>query len=349
MIREYEQGLRFSEYVTEGAHGRTGAFMTTNDYDVVGEKVRLGWSFEFTQNGFWLRAPDLSLVDITEPFRIYQMGESVDNLSCFRYLKDLQRACGLPDLINGVIFKGGDRYSDFDYYISEGEVLEGEIRIGASDSRVRDLKADILSSIVQTKEWTRYLFQAHDFLGRTRRIPIYDRRLEHFDKESADFIKYINGLDPNLRGSDQPLGMETLEGVVEQLPDFDVMIFVPTGCYRYMTSFLRQDIVDRIMLWEIHIDPNEIRTYRLMNKNLQNKRCLIIDKSYTGKTLARMADLVRDNGGVPVRLGLFPKSKHAIRGSEYVLFLDRILGSADMDLSGEDWPIRYYKEVLNTD
>jgi len=62
-----------------------------------------------------------------------------------------------------------------------------------------------------------------------------------------------------------------------------------------------------------------------------------------------MADLVRDNGGVPVRLGLFPKSKHAIRGSEYVLFLDRILGSADMDLSGEDWPIRYYKEVLNTD
>jgi len=46
MIREYEQGLRFSEYVTEGAHGRTGAFMTTNDYDVVGEKVRLGWSFE---------------------------------------------------------------------------------------------------------------------------------------------------------------------------------------------------------------------------------------------------------------------------------------------------------------
>ena len=81
--------------------------MTTNDYDVVGEKVRLGWSFEFTQNGFWLRAPDLSLVDITEPFRIYQMGESVDNLSCFRYLKDLQRACGLPDLINGVIFKGG--------------------------------------------------------------------------------------------------------------------------------------------------------------------------------------------------------------------------------------------------
>lgn len=349
MIKEFEKGLKFSEYVTEGARGRTGVFMITDDYDVVREKTKLGWSFEFTPKGFWLRAPDISLVDITEPFRIYQMGDSIDNFSCFGYLRDLKRACRLPDLINGVIFDGRDRYSGFDYYVSESEVLEGEIRIGGSDSRVHDLKTDILNSIVQTREWPRYLSQANEFLGGTRTIPIHNRSLEHFRKRSADFIRYINGLNHALYDSVQSLGMETLEGVVEQLPDFDIMIFVPTGCYRYITSFLREDIIDRIMLWEVHIDPNQTKTYKLMNKDLENRKCLIIDKSYTGKTLAHMADLVRGEGGVPIRFGLFPKSRGAVRGSEYVLFLDRVLESGDMDLSDEDWPIKYYKEVLSID
>lgn len=348
MIREYEGGLKFNDYVTEGAHGRTGVFATTDDYDIVREKAKLGWSFEFTQRGFWLRAPDISLVDITEPFRIYQMGDGITNLSCFKYLRDLRKSCGLPDLINGVIFSEKDKYSGFDFYVSEGEILEGEVRIGGSDSRVHDLKADVLNFAARTKEWQRYLSQAHDYLGRVRTIPIHDRRLEHFDQKSADFIRYINGLNHALDDSIQPLGMQTLEGLIEQLPDFEVMILVPTGCYRYITSLLREDIVDRIMLWEVHIDPNQPRTYKLMNKNLENRKCLIVDKSYTGKTLTHMADLVRDVGGVPIRFGLFPKSRCAVKGSEYVLFLDRVLESGGMNLGDENWPIRYYKEVLST-
>jgi len=114
-----------------------------------------------------------------------------------------------------------------------------------------------------------------------------------------------------------------------------------------MTSLLREDLIDRIMLWEVHIDPNQPRTYKLMNKRLENKKCLIVDKSYTGKTLTHMADLVRDVGGVPIRFGLFPKSRCAVKGSEYILFLDRVLESGGMNLGDENWPIRYYKEVLS--
>jgi len=60
-----------------------------------------------------------------------------------------------------------------------------------------------------------------------------------------------------------------------------------------------------------------------------------------------MADLVRNVGGIPVRFGLFPKSRCAVKGSEYVLFLDRVLESDGMNLGDENWPIRYYKEVLS--
>ncbi len=346
MIKEFDKGLKFNDYVTEGAHGRTGAFAITDDYDVVREKVRQGWSFEFTQNGFWLRAPDVSLVDITEPFRIYQIGDSTKNFSAFRYLRDLKSSCNLPDFVNGVILREKDKYSGLDYYISEGKVLEGEIRIGGSDSRVHNLKTDIMSSVTQVKEWKQYFSQDQDFLGKTRTIPIHDKKLDDFGTKSADFIRYINGLNHALSDSNQPLGMKTLENTVEQLPNFDVMIFVPTGCYKYITSFLREDLVDKIMLWEVHIDPNESKTYKLMNKDIEDKKCLIIDKAYTGKTLTHMADLVRDKGGIPIRFGLFPKSRCAVEKSEHVLFLDRVFESNSMNLSDENWPMRYYKEVL---
>ena len=348
MIQEYNRGLKFSDYVTEGAHGRTGVFAISDDYDVVREKVKLGWSFEFTKSGFWLRAPDISLVDLTEPFRIYQTGDAYDNLSAFNYLQDLKKSCNLPDFINGVILHDKEGYEGFDYYVSEGKVLEGEIRIGGSDTRINKLKADILGSASRTKEWQQQLSHAHDFLGKIRNIPIHSRKLEDFNQKSADFIRYVNGLNHNLDASSQPLSMQTLEGVVQHLPDFDVMIFVPTGCYRYMTSFLSDDVVDKIMLWEIHIDPNQSKTYKLMNKSLEDKKCLIVDKSYTGKTLNHMGNLVRDLGGIPIRFGLFPKSRCAVKGAEQVLFLDEVLDSNNMCVENENWPVNYYKKVLNT-
>jgi len=348
MIQEYNRGLKFSDYVTEGAHGRTGAFAITDDYDVVGEKVKLGWSFEFTKDGFWLRAPDISLVDLTEPFRIYQTGDGYSNLSAFNFLRDLRKSCNLPDFVNGVILHNKEEYENFDYYVSEGGVLEGEIRIGGSDTRVNRLKNDIIGEATQTKEWSQYLSGTHEYLGKIRNIPIHSRKFEDFGPKSADFIRYVNSLNHRLDESIQPLGMSTLEGVIQKLPDFDVMIFVPTGCYRYMTSFLSDNIVDKVMLWEVHIDPNQPKTYKLMNKSLEDKKCLIVDKSYTGKTLNHMGNLVRDLGGIPIRFGLFPKSRCAVKGAEQVLFLDEVLDSNNMCVENENWPVNFYKRVLNT-
>jgi hypothetical protein len=97
----------------------------------------------------------------------------------------------------------------------------------------------------------------------------------------------------------------------------------------------------------IELEPHQTRTSKVLSRDLEEKRCLIIDRSYTGKTLTHMAEIVRNIGGYPIRLGLFPKSRFAVAGSEYTLFLDKVLESSNMDLEGGEWPIKYYKEILS--
>lgn len=101
------------------------------------------------------------------------------------------------------------------------------------------------------------------------------------------------------------------------------------------------------MLWEIHIDKNQKRNNKMFNKNIKNKTCLIIDKTYTGKTLNHIAKIVKSEGGTPIKLGLFPKNRKAIKSSDYILLLDKVYKSDTMDLSTQNWAEKYYKKILS--
>lgn len=349
MYKEFQRQLNFSDYLVEGAHCRTGVYMTTDKGDVLNEKMKLGWSFESIEGGFVLRAPDISLVDITDPFRIYQLGDDINNFACFKLIKDLKDSGRFSNFINRTIFRNKDKYNKFEFFISEGPVLEGEIRIGGSDDRIKELKNDILIECVSnTLEWQRYKEDAKQFLGIRRKIQILQNQEKDFGKKTQDFILYINGLFKNIYPASKLLKMDTIAGLVDQLPNFDVMIFIPEGCSNYITSFMRDDVVDKIMLWEIHIE-HPAKVLKLLKKDIDKKRCLIIDKSYTGKTLSRMASLVKEEGGVPIRLSVFPKSRYAIQNSEYSLLFDKIIDNATIDFNSKYWAEMYYKKILSGD
>lgn len=345
-ITTYQPRLRFNDYLTVGDHGRTGVFMKTDSCDVLLEKVQLGWSFEETRGGFWLRAPDISVVDITEPFRTYQLGDAVTNLACYRRLKDLQSTGMLTEVIDRLIKTRPEHYANFDYYISEGPVLEAEMRIGGSDRRVSEIRKDLFTRLLSEDGWNDYLEQAREFLGEIRQITIRNGDVNSLGDRSANLVRYLTEVNKVVYPQRNWFDFEMIDHLTEQLPSFDILIFVPTGCYRYMSSFLKDEIVDKIMLWEVHTDRHETRTCKILAKELKSKRCLIIDKSYTGTTLNDIADLVRQEEGEPTRLALFPKSRMGIQNSDYVLFLDKILESDKMSLERPEWPEFYYREVL---
>lgn len=343
---EYAKDLTFADYLVEGTHGRTGVYIKTRDNGIADEKLRQGWICEVINGGFWLRSPDISLIDITEPSRIDNLGDHISTYSAFKFLKDLKKRSGLGEFINGVVFNDQDHYGQFDYYISEGDVLEGEIRIGGSDTRIKQLREAILQRVLYTSDWHKCRRDAVEFLGDTRKIGITSRSLHDFDQESATFIKQLNAIKQSVYPRSEPTGMKTVDNLIEQLPDYDVMIFLPTGCFRYITSFLNKDTIDRIMLWEVHYDDERPETMKLMNKHIENKRCLIVDKTYTGKTLERTANLVSQEGGIPIRFGLFPKSRRAIKNAEYVLFLDRVIDGTRINLSDPNWLDNTFRDVV---
>lgn len=234
MFKKYSPKLKFNQYLVEGAHGRTGVFVHTEDCEIAYEKVKLGWSFECTSDGFWLRAPDISLVDITEPFRIYQMNDDRINFALYKYLVNLKQNNKLRPFIDDILKNNYEKYKSFEYYVSEGDVLEAEIRIGGSDNRIHLLKEDIIFQAQKSKEWDKEVVESIKSLGETRDLRCSPHK---FDIETKEFIDHLNSLNHSLFGLTEPINQSIIKGVTKQLPKFDLLIFAPTGCYRYISSF----------------------------------------------------------------------------------------------------------------
>ena len=344
MYKKYLPTLTFKDYVVRGDHGRTGVYIHTEDCEIAYKKVKSGWSVECSHDGFWLRAPDISLVDTTEPFRIYQMNDDRINFALYKYLKRLNQENKLHLLIDGILKDNQEKYEQFDYYISEGEVLEAEIRIGGSDNRIDALKKAIIFQVQKSKGWDNSVFESIKWLGETRDLRCSTNK---FDQKTKEFINHLDDLNLSLFGVTKPINRLIIKGLIKQLPKFDYLIFAPTGCYRYISSFLCKKTLSKIMLWEIHINRKRKENNRMFNKKIQNKTCLIIDKTYTGKTLNRIAEIVRKEGGKPIKLGLFPKNKQAIKAADYILLLDKIFKSDKMNLSDPNWAEIYYKKILS--
>ena len=123
-------------------------------------------------------------------------------------------------------------------------------------------------------------------------------------------------------------------------------LFIPWGCFSYISSFINADNISKVMFWEAHSGKDRSHKNRYLAKDLKGKKVLIIDNSYSGSTLNQMSKIVKKEGGIPIRLALFPKSRFSVENSEYILFIDEILESSSIDLSKKDWLKDTYKKIL---
>lgn len=337
----------FRKKVIFGENGRSIAtFYSTNLCDVH-EYVRKGWSYEidYKGKGFWLRAPDEWLVDLTDPFKIWYYGNPVVNFAYFKFLKHYSDKKQLGEYINLIVKNNSVYYKDFEFEVADGPVLQSEFRIIGNDNRILSLKRDLFKSFIESSVYQEFLNEAKEYLG-----DIKELRIDHIEKSdySPAIKEFYDRTNYYLKAIDCKTKEKStiVKGLIEQLPEFDIMILIPNGCYKFINSLINDNNVDKVMFYEIHVNSHVNKCFTLFERDLTGKKVLIVDQIYSGKTLQIMKDIIIQKGGIPITLGMFPKSRYSLNHADYVTILDKVIKSSDIDFT-KDWILKLYKQILN--
>ena len=336
----------FRKKIIFGENGRSIATYYSSDLAEIHEYVSKGWSYEidYKGKGYWLRAPDEWVVDMTDPFKIYYYGNPVVNLAYYKFLKHYSDKNQLKEYVNIIIKKNRVYYKDFEFEIADGLVLQSEIRIIGSDSRVKTLKRDMFKNFVESTAYEKLLNYYKNCLGEIRDIEIERIEKNNYTPKIKDFYNKTNFYLKTI-GSSTNESLKVIKKLVDQLPEFDVMILIPRGCFKFINSIVNDENVDKVMLYEMHVNSHVNKSFTLYGQSLKNKKVLIVDQIYSGKTLQIMKDIVIQQGGIPRTLGMFPKSTYSFYGSDYVAILDNIIKTNNMEITN-NWIIKSYKQIL---
>ncbi|MDD5606636.1 MAG: hypothetical protein PHN37_02115 [Candidatus Pacebacteria bacterium] len=349
LVKKFNPNLKLKDYLVEGEYRRTQIRFITEELDVVAEKIALGWSFFINPKGFLLIAPEKWIVDLAEPFKVsfYTNNPNI-NLAYYNFIKNQIKESSLKEKIHSIL---QDQSTQF--FLSKGPALQTEVRIILENKRIGDIIANLLFiKFFEDNNYKDYIDKANAFLGKTREIKIqryrkindYPKKIKNLFLQIKDYYSLINISNRDLFSYDYVFGVA--EQFSKEFQDADVFIFIPWGCFKYLANFITEEMVDKIMFWEMHFGKYNEHSHKLKKKKLKGKKVIIIDKGYTGSTINKLAGLVKRQGGFPVRVTLFPKSDLAIRNSDYTVFLDKLIKSSEVKLSDPNWFVNLYKNVL---
>lgn len=338
---ELNKKLVFDEY------GRSTAYFYTEDKDIINEKIKKQWTRlkgHTCEPGVWLRSPDTWLADLTDFNKVFYYGNPIINFAYFDFLHNLQTSGSLDGFIKYVVSRRKVFYAGFEFAISTGISLETEIRLLGSDSRLDTLKRDIFINFLNSQDYYKYFNNAKTFLEKTRDIYQNVLPYEELDYRVKEFYEKLKSfyacLNVNIKYSSL-----TIPSVSNNLPEHDILLLIPTGCFKYFSTFVNKENIEKVMFWEFHMNSNNNREYKLFEKDMCGKRVLIIDNVYSGKTINRIAELVKIRGGIPIKFGLFPKNEYSLRELDYFVFIDTVFKANDIP-KRQNWCLQLYKKAL---
>lgn len=336
----------FSKNITYVEYARSGVEFYTENIEEVKQLIDAGWKCNQYTDGFRVIPPEECIVDITNYQKAMQYGNPIFNLAYYDFLIDLIENNTINYFINRIIEGDIIYYRNFDFLVSYGPILDTEIRISGSDSRIKKLKIDMAQEFINSKNYKAYIKNASMLIKSPRELCTYkqklcekDEREQKFYKEIEENIKIIKNIkvyNPNI------FKIYNLD----KIQDIDVILFIPFGCFKYLSSFTNSKNLGKIMFWEFHIEETKPSTFKLFEKNLKNKKILIIDNMYSGKTMNLAKEKVKEQGGVPIILGINPKNKNNILNSDYSMILNTIFKNNELDVKDKDFFRNIYIEIF---
>lgn len=334
--------MDFQKKVIFGENGRAMAAYKTKSSEEVKEKKELGWTATLIDKAqtYYLRSPDTWLVDLTDFFKVNYYGNPIVNLAYYLFLTNKYKNNALNDYINYIMSKKPIYYKNFQYVVVFGIVLETEVRLLGSDNRLNNLKKDIFSDFYKSSYFKQFYSRAQKmFKGSLDFGSMFDKEGERNDlalklfKEKVPDSENIN------------FNFKIIDGLIPQLPEYDYLMLIPKSGYKYLSSVVDKDNYDKILFWEIHANTS-IKSQKNFNFNIKGKKVLVIDNIYSGKTMSIITELITKKGGIPITMGLFPKSFHSALGLDYFVIYNKVFCTKDFKYK-KNWAVDSFVNVMS--
>jgi len=322
-------------------HKRQEIIVITDELEEAKKYIDLGWKKKKVLSGIVLMAPENYLVDLADPFKVEKSGGIKETLCLYKVIRDLIANQRLDNFIKKVIKKS--EFSNLDIKIIEGSSLETEVRIVGSDNRLENAKEEIISLIRESRPYKIEMGKINsEWPDPPRKIQISEAkisasRLSHFEK----IFNFYHCID---RDFSLPVNVY---GCLNDLPASDYYILVPHSGFKFLDTLERKVGMEKICFFERHYSRDG--NFWLFKKNFKNKKVLIADISYSGTTLGDIAEMVSLEGGKPIKVAVWPKSRTTIANSDYILFLDKLIPANRIDINEVDWPVSLYKKLAFQD
>ncbi|MBE5821482.1 MAG: hypothetical protein E7311_02700 [Clostridiales bacterium] len=337
----------FKDNITYVEYARSGVVYFTEDLEKAKILKEKGWKYSKCCKGIRIIPPEETIVDITDYKKVLQYQNLVFNLAYYDFIKNLIENNMLKGYINSILERKKFLYKDFEYLISYGPILDTEVRVSGSDTRVSNLKMDMVESFIKSEEYKFYYENAKNELGKTKNIKTHIRKFrelsdvqKNFYKEVKENINIIKEMEPYNQVIFEYNNLEILDEI-----QADILLFVPFGCFKYMSSFINDSNLNKVMFWEIHAENSKESTFKLFSKEIYGKKVLIIDNMYSGKTMKILKNKVIEMGGMPILFGLSPRNKNNILNADYVSIINTIYKTSDINIEEEDFFRNKYVEI----
>lgn len=318
----FQNNIKFVEY------SRSGVVYYTESLDELYELKKLGWKFNACNAGYRIIPPSVTVCDITECKKIEQYKNIILNLAYFTFLKKLKEKHKLEDYICRVLKNNEVYYKNFSFHVSYSPILEAEIKIEGVDQRLYRLKEDMLVEFMNQDDYE------YAYLLSKKQISINKMYIKEKENNPKILSFYETLMQKNsiVKPVNIPFEHYQIDTSVLETLEYDIMLFIPYGCYKFINLFINKNNYQKVMFWEVHIDQSKPNIHKLYAKEIRGRRILILDSVYSGKTLLYIKKMIEKMGGIPIVLGIYPKSKSVINILDYVLLINKVYKTDELDL-----------------
>lgn len=258
-------------------------------------------------------------------------------LTLFRILNHLNR----EELITEISSK---YFPGLEIVLLEGEYSNLEIRIAGFDKRVYDFPKILYRILKKSKLWKTKFLKVKNTL-KNRKVKIKIKNINKCNSKAKNFYRKL--VEKCSIFGKINLPDMAVYGFWESIPQNDIYIFVPKAGIKYALSFIEEKgQTENIMLWECHSSLDMTKELKIFARELKNKKVAIIDRSYSSNSLDYLEKKVMREGGQPLKIALFPKSKRAIQHSDYIIFLDKVIPSKNIQFK-KNWAEDLFIKIVN--
>ena len=292
-----------------------------------------GWNYLICNKGFRLTPPSCVVCDISDYSKSYQYNNIVLNLIYYKFLSQITKNSCLNNFLDLIISKYKFHYNNFSYHVLCSPTIETEFKIEGSDNRIFDLKKDMLLEFIDSKYYKENFNYIFSMINKYKDYKKIRLDINKLNKKLLNFYNDLSKktliLEKKFKFIDKFYPIE--DSIFKSL-DYDILLFITSGCYKFVQLFINEKNYEKVMFWDFHVEKIKNNNYKLYKKDFKNRKVLIIDSVYSGKTLKFISEIIRLYGGFPLTLGVFPKSKYVIRELDYVLILNKIYKTSDLDI-----------------